>query len=159
MDRPFSTPGGGQVALLALSATLPRGTRLCFERRHSALLRRARRASEFYLLHRRGTRVFVFHCAHPRLPPAVAGPLPGRDDAPLVFFATLPRGTRLCFERRYSADLAVSKTRPRFSSQHRRGTRDLVTHSTTARLGSGDSPPALHATMLRLTPQRDFPRR
>ena len=112
MDRPFSTPGGGQVALLALSATLPRGTRLCFERRHSALLRRARRASEFYLLHRRGTRVFVFHCAHPRLPPAVAGPLPGRDDAPLVLFATLPRGTRLCFERRYSADLTVSKTRP-----------------------------------------------
>ena len=111
MDRPFSTPGGGQVALLALSATLPRGTRLCFERRHSALLRRARRASEFYLLHRRGTRVFVFHCAHPRS---------GCGHCPR---------------------LAAGRSRSWPCLRHCRGTRDLVTHSTTARLGSADSPP------------------
>ena len=125
---------------VAALARLPaRKTRLWFSSRHC-----------------RGTRVFVFHCAHPRL---------GCGDSPPALHATMLRLTpQRDILHRKVADLRSARrgpyrggmTRPKLYLRHCRGTRDLVTHSTTARLGSGDSPPAWHANRSLSAPIRDL---
>ena len=130
MDRPFSSPSGRDDAPQVIFATLLRRSQIGHCQRPSAIWLRA---------------------------------LPA--DSPPALHATMLRLTpQRDILHRKVADLRSARrgpsrggmTRLWFCLRHCRGTRDLVTHSTTARLGSGDSPPALHATMLRLTPQRDI---
>ena len=135
----MGAPSGGDDAHLVLSVTLSA---------MPARLPARKMRPRFYSRHCRVSRDYVAIETSARYPPAVAGPLPGRDDARLAagrsrfeLYLRHCRDTRDFVSNDTTARCppavagapAESKTRPGFYSRHCRVSRDYVAIDTTAR--------------------------
>ena len=103
---------GEQDAPLALFKTSPRHTRFCYPLRHSAMSSGGSRGALGFIRDTvRDARNHVAIDTSARYPPAAAGPLPGRDDAPLVLSVTLSAMPAFVLRLKHQRDLGAGTAR------------------------------------------------